>query len=128
MPLPPRKSTALAGARVDLLIYLALVLATFAVYAQVRDFDFVNYDDFDFISDNLNVRNGLTAGPEVGSDLCFDGVFLCVASPPCTVRGLGSRAQRCAQRMLLVPHSVAVCSLCGTSHHRPTGSFNSFQL
>ena len=60
-PVPPQKSPALAGARLDLLIYLALLLATFAVYAQVRDFDFVNYDDVDFIRDNLNVRQGLTA-------------------------------------------------------------------
>jgi protein O-mannosyl-transferase len=60
-PVPPQKSPALAGARLDLLIYLALLLATFAVYAQVRDFDFVNYDDVDFITNNLNVRQGLTA-------------------------------------------------------------------
>ena len=60
-PVPTQKSPALAGARLDLLIYLALLLATFAVYAQVRDFDFVNYDDVDFITDNLNVRQGLTA-------------------------------------------------------------------
>jgi protein O-mannosyl-transferase len=60
-PVPPQKSPALAGARLDLLIYLALLLATFAVYAQVRDFDFVNYDDVEFITDNLNVRQGLTA-------------------------------------------------------------------
>jgi protein O-mannosyl-transferase len=60
-PVPQQKSPALAGARFDLLIYLALLLATFAVYAQVRDFDFVNYDDVDFIRDNLNVQQGLTA-------------------------------------------------------------------
>jgi protein O-mannosyl-transferase len=57
---PPQRSPALTGARLDLLIYLALLLATFAVYAQVRNFDFVNYDDGDFITDNLNVRQGLT--------------------------------------------------------------------
>ena len=60
-PVPPRKSPALAGVRLDLLIYLSLLLATFAVYAQVRNFDFVNYDDGDFITDNLNVRQGITA-------------------------------------------------------------------
>jgi protein O-mannosyl-transferase len=58
-PVPPQKPPALAGARLDLLIYLALLLATFAVYAQVRDFDFVNYDDVDYIG-NLNVRQGVT--------------------------------------------------------------------
>jgi tetratricopeptide (TPR) repeat protein len=60
-PLPPQKPPALAGATLDLLIYLALLLATFAVYAQVRNFDFLNYDDVDFITGNLNVRQGITA-------------------------------------------------------------------
>jgi tetratricopeptide (TPR) repeat protein len=50
-----------AGARLDLLIYLALLLATFAVYAQVRHFDFVNYDDPDYTTGNAHVRQGLTA-------------------------------------------------------------------
>jgi tetratricopeptide (TPR) repeat protein len=59
--LPPQRSAAFTGARLDLLIYLALLLATFAVYAQVRSFDFVNYDDGDFITDNQYVRQGLTA-------------------------------------------------------------------
>ncbi|HET6217539.1 MAG TPA: hypothetical protein VFE27_11015 [Acidobacteriaceae bacterium] len=59
-PVPPQNSPALAGASLDLLVYLALLLATFAVYAQVRDFDFVNYDDVDYITGNLNVRQGIT--------------------------------------------------------------------
>ena len=59
--MPPQKSPALAGARLDLLIYLALLLATFAVYAQVRDFDFVNYDDALYTTGNMNVREGFTA-------------------------------------------------------------------
>ena len=60
-PVRLQESPALAGARLDLLIYLALLLATFAVYAQVRDFDFVNYDDADYTTGNLNVQQGLTA-------------------------------------------------------------------
>jgi protein O-mannosyl-transferase len=59
--LPPQTSPALAGASFDLLVYLALLLATFAVYAQVRDFDFVNYDDVDYTIGNPNVRQGITA-------------------------------------------------------------------
>ena len=59
-PVLPQRSPANTGARLDLLIYLALFLATFAVYAQVRNFDFVNYDDVDFITNNLNVRQGIT--------------------------------------------------------------------
>ena len=56
----PQKSPALAGSHLDLLIYLALLLATFAVYAQVRHFDFVNYDDPDYTTGNVHVRQGLT--------------------------------------------------------------------
>jgi protein O-mannosyl-transferase len=59
-PVSPQKPLALAGVRLDLLIYLALLLTTFAVYAQVRDFDFVNYDDLDYTIGNLNVRQGIT--------------------------------------------------------------------
>ena len=41
-------------------ICLALLLVTFAVYSQVRHFDFVNFDDADYISSNPHVRNGIT--------------------------------------------------------------------
>jgi tetratricopeptide (TPR) repeat protein len=58
---PAQKLSALAGARLDLLIYLVLLLATFAVYAQVRDFDFLNYDDTVYVTENLHVRQGLSA-------------------------------------------------------------------
>jgi protein O-mannosyl-transferase len=57
----PQKPRASAAWRLDLLIYLALFLATFAVYAQVRHFDFVNYDDPDYTTGNVHVRQGLTA-------------------------------------------------------------------
>lgn len=59
--MPTQKPPTLAGVRLDLLIYLALVLATFAVYAQVRDFDFVNYDDASYTTNNPDVRQGITA-------------------------------------------------------------------
>ncbi|MGO8757286.1 MAG: tetratricopeptide repeat protein [Terracidiphilus sp.] len=57
----PQKPAAFAGLRFDVPIYLALLLATFAVYAQVRHFDFVNYDDPDYTTGNPHVRQGLTA-------------------------------------------------------------------
>ncbi len=60
-PLQPPKLPAFSGWRLDLLIYLALFLVTFAVYAQVRHFDFVNYDDPDYTTGNAHVRQGLTA-------------------------------------------------------------------
>jgi tetratricopeptide (TPR) repeat protein len=42
-------------------IYLLLVLATVAVYSQVLHFDFVNFDDPDYITNNSHVRQGITA-------------------------------------------------------------------
>ena len=56
----PIRSSVFASLRLDVLIYLALLLATFAVYVQVRHFDFVNYDDSDYTTGNLHVRQGLT--------------------------------------------------------------------
>ena len=37
-------------------------MATFAVYSQVRHYDFVNYDDPEYVTQNAHVRAGLTAG------------------------------------------------------------------
>jgi len=48
--------------RNDLAIYLLLALAVFAVYGQVRQFDFVNFDDPDYVGSNAHVRAGL--GPD----------------------------------------------------------------
>jgi tetratricopeptide (TPR) repeat protein len=43
----------------DLWTCFLLLAAIFAVYAQVRHFDFVNYDDPDYVN-NPHIRNGLT--------------------------------------------------------------------
>ena len=56
----PQKSSEFAGTRLDLLICLGLLLTTIAIYARVRHFDFVNYDDPDYTTGNLHVRQGLT--------------------------------------------------------------------
>jgi tetratricopeptide (TPR) repeat protein len=48
--------------RSDFWICLALLLTSFAVYAPVRYFDFVNFDDPEFVRDNPHVRGGLTLG------------------------------------------------------------------
>ncbi len=42
-------------------IYLALILSTLLVFWQVRNFDFVNYDDNLYVYQNPHVLNGLTA-------------------------------------------------------------------
>ncbi|MGP8245121.1 MAG: tetratricopeptide repeat protein [Bryobacteraceae bacterium] len=44
----------------DFLICMALLIATFAVYAQVRHFDFVNLDDSAYTSGAPHVRHGIT--------------------------------------------------------------------
>lgn len=41
-------------------IYLTLALATFALYLPVREYDFVNYDDPEYVTANPAVRAGLT--------------------------------------------------------------------
>jgi tetratricopeptide (TPR) repeat protein len=45
----------------DVWLCLLLLAATLAVYSQVRHYDFVNYDDPQYITNNLHVRAGLTA-------------------------------------------------------------------
>ncbi len=44
----------------DLWIYLLLVLAVLGVYSQVLQFDFVTYDDPDYVTANPHVQAGLT--------------------------------------------------------------------
>ncbi len=55
-PAEPRRSHWLTVA-----IAAGLVLLTVAVFAQVRSYDFVDFDDGLYVSDNANVRGGLTA-------------------------------------------------------------------
>ena len=69
----------------ELLICLALLIATFAVYAQVRHFEFVNLDDSAYTSGNLLVRRGITTeglkwalptgSPQPGFPTCWIASF-----------------------------------------------------
>jgi tetratricopeptide (TPR) repeat protein len=43
-----------------LYIYLALALATLAVYRPVRNYDFINYDDPEYVTQNQYVQAGIT--------------------------------------------------------------------
>jgi hypothetical protein len=45
----------------DGVIWLALIVTTFAVYAQVSHFDFINIDDQEYVYENVHVKAGLTA-------------------------------------------------------------------
>jgi len=49
-------------ARYRLYLSIALVALVVAVYAPVRNHEFVTFDDYDFIVDNAHVAAGLTAG------------------------------------------------------------------
>jgi len=57
----PRKPAAKTPPRADFWICLLLVAAVFVVYAQSRQFAFVNYDDPDYVTNNAHVRQGITA-------------------------------------------------------------------
>ena len=50
-----------ANKTVKIIICVLLVLATFAIYSQVQDHEFINYDDDLYITNNLNVQAGLTS-------------------------------------------------------------------
>jgi protein O-mannosyl-transferase len=54
MPQQTKKSLVLS-------IYFALAVSTLLVFWQVRNFDFINYDDKTYVSENPHVLNGLTA-------------------------------------------------------------------
>jgi tetratricopeptide (TPR) repeat protein len=42
--------------------YFVLILSTLLVFWQVRNFNFINYDDSDYVYENPHVLNGLTTG------------------------------------------------------------------
>ena len=45
----------------DILVCFFLVIVTLSVYWQVKGHKFVNFDDDRYVSDNMNVKNGLTS-------------------------------------------------------------------
>ena len=40
---------------------LILLVATFFIYSQIQDHNFINFDDDLYITDNLNVQAGLNS-------------------------------------------------------------------
>lgn len=48
--------------RLNFWIYLALSVGVLVVYLPVRTYDFVNFDDPDYVASNLHVRQGITPG------------------------------------------------------------------
>ena len=57
--------------RRELLISLFLFLMTFAVYLQVYQYDFINYDDNDYITSNSHVQDGITLDTLIWSFTTF---------------------------------------------------------
>ncbi|MCX5848919.1 MAG: tetratricopeptide repeat protein [Deltaproteobacteria bacterium] len=43
-----------------LIIYIVLAVVTFAVYWQVNQFDFVNFDDNVYVTQNIHIQSGIT--------------------------------------------------------------------
>ena len=46
--------------RSEIIVCLFLLVTTLTVYWQVINYDFINYDDNDYITENLHVRAGWT--------------------------------------------------------------------
>jgi hypothetical protein len=44
-----------------LIIYIVLIAVTFAVYLQVNKFDFIDLDDFVYVTENLHIKSGVTS-------------------------------------------------------------------
>jgi len=53
--------TAMNDTRAKVLICIFLIVATFCIYSQVQDHEFINFDDDLYITNNLNVQAGLTS-------------------------------------------------------------------
>jgi len=50
----------LSNLQYDICIYFFLFLITFTVYWQVRDHEFINFDDTHYVTENIHVRSGFT--------------------------------------------------------------------
>ena len=46
--------------RLKVVVSLLLILTIITVYGQVKNFDFVGYDDQEYITENSHIQNGLT--------------------------------------------------------------------
>ena len=46
--------------RSEILVCLFLIITTIAVYWQVQSFDFVDYDDNEYVTENQHVQAGWT--------------------------------------------------------------------
>ena len=56
---------------IQIAICIFLVVATFAVYWQVLDHEFLNYDDKEYVINNWNVSGGAARAPKCTFPLAF---------------------------------------------------------
>ena len=59
--LAPRAATTVRHCAKDLLVYVMLAVLTLSIYGQVVHHEFVSYDDPLYVTDNPNVRDGVSA-------------------------------------------------------------------
>jgi len=46
--------------RQKLIVYIVLIIVTFAVFWQVNQYDFINFDDNAYVTKNSNIQSGIT--------------------------------------------------------------------
>jgi hypothetical protein len=50
----------ISSSRQRFIIYIVLAVVTFAVFWQVNQYDFVNFDDSSYITENIPIQSGIT--------------------------------------------------------------------
>ena len=50
-----------ANKTLKVVICIFLMVATFCIYSQVQDHEFINYDDYQYIKDNWNIKSGISS-------------------------------------------------------------------
>jgi len=50
----------ISSERQRLIVYLVLIIAVFAAFWQVNQYDFINFDDHVYVTENLQIQSGLT--------------------------------------------------------------------
>ena len=64
----------------DLLVMVVLVLAMSVVYLQVKDYDFISFDDNKYITEHRHVQTGLTSGNVARAFTTFIFYFFMLAT------------------------------------------------
>ena len=94
--------------RLDLLVCLFLALSILAVYWQVRNHDFVNFDDNLYVTANEHVRSGINLNNVIWAFSFKEERPCCSiirpASIECGIGCLGIGTEKCPEYFLLDTH------------------------